>query len=62
MYITYNKYGYQIIKLNKDATQFVVYECLDCQNKIFIENGVDGYKCNKCNGVIDPIDTATRVI
>lgn len=61
MYITYNKYGYQIIRLNKDAINFVELECLDCNNKMYIENGVDGYKCDKCGGVIDPIDTCTRI-
>lgn len=61
MFTTYNKLGYSVIRLNKDAINFVVYECLECQNKMFIENGVDGYKCNKCNGAIDPIDTCTRV-
>jgi hypothetical protein len=60
MYTTHNKKGEPIIKLNKSETHMIVFECLDCSAKMFIQNGIDGYKCYKCGGVIDPIGTAER--
>lgn len=60
MITTYNKKNEPIIRLNAGATDFVVYVCLDCQSKMFIENGVDGYVCHKCGYAIDPIGKATR--
>ena len=60
MITTYNQKGEPIIRLNKDATDMVVFECLECGTKIFIENGIDGCRCLKCGGTIDPIGRAKR--
>ena len=59
MHVTYNNKGEQIIRLNSNAINMVVFECLECNTRMFIENGVDGYRCNKCGGPIDPIGKAT---
>lgn len=60
MIITYSKKDYPIVRLNKGATDMVVFECLECGAKMFVENGVDGCRCLKCGGPIDPIGKATR--
>lgn len=60
MTTTYSKNGYAIIRLNKSTTRFVVFKCLECGAKMFIENGIDGIRCHKCGGFIDPIGEATR--
>jgi len=60
MITTYNKKHEPIIRLNVGATNFVVYECLDCKARMFIENGIDSLKCHKCGYAIDPIGKATR--
>ena len=52
MITAYSKKGYPIVRLNKNAIDMVVYE--------FVENGVDGCRCLKCGGPIDPIGKATR--
>lgn len=48
------------IKINKGATDFIIYECLNCKQKLFIENGVDRSTCPKCGFMINPIRKATR--
>ena len=60
MIIMYSKKGYPIIRLSKGATDMVVFECLECGAKMFVENGVDGIRCHKCGGPINPIGRATR--
>lgn len=60
MYTTYNRKGEPIIRLNINTTHMIVFECLDCSARMFIENGIDGHRCYKCGGVIDPIGEAER--
>jgi hypothetical protein len=60
MITTYNDKHEPIIRLNKNATDFIVFECLDCKAKMFIENGIDGYVCHKCGYAIDPVCKANR--
>jgi RNase P subunit RPR2 len=47
-----------IIKLNKNATDILVFECLECGREMYIENGIDSLKCYKCDGMIIPIRKA----
>ena len=43
MITAYSKKGYPIVRLNKNAIDMVVYECLEYGAKMFIEDRVDGY-------------------
>lgn len=61
MIITHTKRGESVIKKNKNAIDMIVYERLERGSKIFIENGIDGMRRQKCGGFIDPIGKATRV-
>ena len=58
MIVTYNENMEPIIKLNKNATDILVFECLECGRKMFIENGIDSIGCCKCDGMITPIRKA----
>ncbi|GFN35367.1 hypothetical protein [Tepidimicrobium xylanilyticum] len=58
MIVTYNKNGKPTFKLNKNATDILVFECLECGGEMFIENGIDSLKCYKCDGMITPIRKA----
>jgi len=60
MIVTYNENMEPIIKLNKNATDILVFECLECGRKMFIENGIDSLKCYKCDGIIRPIGKANH--
>ena len=55
MIVTYNKNGKPTFKLNKNATDILVFECLECGGELFIENGIDGLRCYKCDGMIRPV-------
>ena len=58
MIVTYNKNGKPTFKLNKNATDILVFKCLECGRKMFIENGIDSIGCCKCGGMITPIRKA----
>ena len=47
MHITYNNKGEQILRLNSNATNMIVLECLECNTRMFIENGIYGYRSNR---------------
>ena len=60
MIVTYNENMEPIIKLNKNATDILVFECLECGGEMYIENGLDGLRCYKCDGMIRPVGRARK--
>jgi len=60
--VTYTENMEPIIKLNKNATDILVFECLECGREMYIENGIDSLKCYKCDGMIIPIRKARMPI
>jgi len=59
MIVTYNENGKPTFKLNKNA-DILVFKCLDCNGEMYIENGLDGLRCYKCDGIIRPIGKANH--
>ena len=49
MNINYTKNREQIITLG-NVKDILKFKCIECATIIFIENGIDGIRCKKCQG------------